>query len=149
MSLSEKQSHFLETFLGIRAPGASGESAKVSPMALWQEGKEQADQSITALQKVLKGNKIPALNQIAELGLNGLSGRNQTGLMKALFEYSRAEATSRETAARQLVDQVSAYRGMLQHDTVIALCENNPFGVAVDIRGPLLGALDRIEKAIV
>ena len=148
MSLSPKQMHFLETYLGVRAPVPGEDVADASPMALWQDGKDRADKSISALQQVLKGNSIPALNRIAEFGLNGLSGRNQTALMKALFDYSRAGADTRDTAAKQLSEQVSAYRGMLNGDAAIALCENNPFGVAVDIKGPLLGALDRTERAI-
>lgn len=152
MPLSNTQREFVEKFLGVVPDKAASTDArdaeKLDPLSRWREGKERADQSIAALQQALKHQNIPALNRIADFGLNGLSDRNQTSLMKALFEFSNADPKSRKEEGQRLSEQVSAYRKMIETDEVLQLCENNPFGLSVDIRGPLLSALDHIEKAI-
>ena len=153
MPLTAQQSDFIEKFIGVSQGSADAANGDITlaeePMKLWRVGKEATDKSLSALQSILKSKGMPDLDRIADFGLNGLSDRNQTQLMKALFEYSSADSSKRSDAASALMSEVAAYRKFIENDEVVRLCENNPFGVSVDIRGPIIDALDRIESAIV
>lgn len=118
------------------------------PLETWRTAKEKVDVSISALQKALKGFSHPDLDRIAEFGLNGVSDGNQTAMNRALFEFNGAQGPDREKAGAKLVTEVAQYRQFLASNKIIDLCEQNPFGVAVDIKGPLKTALDDIEKAV-
>jgi hypothetical protein len=123
------------------------ETPTVDPMVIWQDAKELADVSITALQKALKGFDDPDLQRIAEMGLNGVTDGFQTALMKALFEYKQSAAgEARAKAAANIAAKARELRGLVESDQIIALCENNPFNVAVSIRAPLSQALTELEK---
>lgn len=149
MALTDTQAAFLRKHLGV------GESATApvvelsgKPLEIWNDAKEEADRSISALQSALKGLKDPHLDRIAEFGLNGVSQGNQVGITRSLMAYDAAAADRRAGAAKTLVDQIGAYRSMLDGNALIALCEKNPFGVQVAIRAPLRQALDRIERIV-
>lgn len=150
MQISDKQFDFLEKFIGLSNPSSSGEilpeADSSDPLAIWRNGKEVADKSIELLQNALKDKNVAALDQIVEFGLNGLSERNQTDLMKALFEFSMSDAAGRKNAAKILSERAAAYQSFIEGDSVIELCENNPFGVSVDIKKPLVAALSQIKS---
>lgn len=149
MALTEEQLAFVETFITKAAPAletVAGDAG--APIGYWRAGKEAADKSITALQSSLRSIGHPDLTQIAEFGLNAVTQGNQTALTAALMDYAKSSAESRAAAGQTLAAQVSAYRDFLGGNEIITLCEENPFGVSVDIRGPLGAALDRIEAAI-
>lgn len=133
------------------ARGGQGQTAPetpdVDPMMIWQDAKELADVSITALQKALKGFDDPDLQRIADMGLNGVTDGFQTALMKALFEYKQSAAgEARAKAAANIAAKARELRGLIESDQIIALCESNPFNVAVNIRAPLSQALTELEK---
>jgi hypothetical protein len=132
---------------GAGAGQTAPETPAVDPMVIWQDAKELADVSITALQKALRGFDDPDLQRIAEMGLNGVTDGFQTALMKALFEYKQSAAgEARAKAAANIATKARELRGVIESDQIIALCENNPFNVAVSIRAPLSQALTELEK---
>lgn len=133
------------------APGAAPTEARTAapgdPMMIWQDAKEAADMSITALQKAIRGIDHPDLQRIADMGLNGVTDGFQTALMKALFEYKQSPAgEARAKAAANIAAKARELRARIEGDQIIALCESNPFNVAVSIRAPLSSALTRLEK---
>ena len=149
MPLTAQQARFVERFLGI-AKLQTGVK-QVDPAAAlqyWRDGKEQADQSITALQSSLKKFGHPDLDRIAEFGMHGFSAQQQTKMMAALMSYAQAAESDRAKAAQAVSEQVDSYRAFLSTNDLIRLSEANPFGISVDIRGPLNAALDRIERAL-
>ncbi len=149
MPLTDQQKAFIRAYLGTKLPqyGDAHPVADVQlPLKHWQTGKEIADKAISLLQKELKSFEHPDLNQIAEYGLHGFGGQHQTKLMAALTDYARSNEDGRETAANAVSKHVAEYRGFLSSNPVLTLCEANPFGIKVDIRGPLGAALDEIEK---
>lgn len=132
---------------GAGAGKTAPETPPVDPMVIWQDAKELADVSITALQKALKGFDDPDLQRIADMGLNGVTDGFQTALMKALFDYKQSAAgEARAKAAANIAAKARELRALIESDEVIALCENNPFNVAVSIRAPLSQALTELEK---
>ncbi|MBC2836523.1 hypothetical protein [Paragemmobacter straminiformis] len=118
---------------------------KADPMVVWRDAKETVDVSIGALQSALRGIDDPDLRRIADAGLNGVTDGLQTRLMAALFEYNAASGENRAKVAETLRGRAVDLRNMLETDPIIALCEDNPFGVKVAIRAPLIAALDKLE----
>jgi hypothetical protein len=146
---------FKELVAALQAATASGgpEAAPAEPAAvvdvlgIWREAKESVDDGISKLQSALRGYGVPALERIAEFGLNGVTEGNQTALAKALFDFRAATGADRPRFASALAAQVGTYAQFLSSDPVIELVENNPCGVAVPLRATLGGALREIAKA--
>jgi hypothetical protein len=120
-----------------------------SPLDIWNAAKEVADADITRLQTFLRGFGHPDTTRIAEFGLSGLSGGgDQTALIRALMVHAQTSGPDRAAAAKAVVKAVADYRSFLATNQRVALCEANPFGVPVNLRGCLGGALDQIETAL-
>ncbi|MDC0659826.1 hypothetical protein N6L27_17640 [Leisingera sp. SS27] len=127
----------------LKTPAAA-EAPGEDVMAIWQAAKEDVDRGISVLQAALRSQNHPVLARIADAGLAGVTGGNQTALMKALFEMNSAGGEARKTAAQALLAQVAAYGKFLKDDPVIALVEENPFGISAPVRAPLGNALRQI-----
>lgn len=125
--------------------GASPAAPTLDALALWRDAKEACDAGVAALQQKILSFDHPDLRRIAEFGLNGVTDGVQTGLMAALFTYNSAAGPDRVKAARVVAMRAAEARKVLEGDQIIALCENNPFGVKVDIRGTLGVALRKLE----
>ncbi|KIC35248.1 hypothetical protein [Leisingera sp. ANG-M7] len=123
---------------------AEAKAPQADVMAIWQAAKEEADRGISELQAALRSQNHPVLAQIADAGLAGATDGNQTALMKALFEMKSATGDARKRAAQALLAQVTAYGKFLKDDPVIALVEDNPFGISAPVRAPLGSALRQI-----
>lgn len=117
------------------------------PLSIWNAAKEATDGAISALQNKIRQFPDPDLERIAEMGLNGITQGNQTALMKHLMEFQNVDADARPKAAAALQAQCAQYRAFLADSTLITLCEQNPFGVTVDLRNHLGKALDQIDQA--
>jgi hypothetical protein len=146
MSLTDAQYGFVARFILEKPPESPDRPAAQGddPLAIWQAAKERTDAGISALQVAMKSYRHPDLDNLADKGLNGVTGGNQVAMMRALMTYRSAAEADRAQAADALLKQVETYSSFIQGDRVIALCERNPFGVEVAIRAPLTAALDRI-----
>jgi hypothetical protein len=120
-------------------------ASPVDALAIWRGAKEGCDKGIAALQQALRGHDDADLARIAEMGLNGVTDSVQVGLMTALFTFQSAAGEARTKAAQVLVQRAAECRSAIDNNPVIALCENNPFGIAVSIRAPLGAALSELE----
>lgn len=129
----------------LLAEGNAAAGAR-DPLEVWTTAKEATDGAISALQARLGQIADPDLERIAKFGLNGITEGNQTALMKHLIEFRQSSGEARAKAAAALRNQAAAYRSFLQSSELVDLCEKNPFGVAVDLRGPLGSALAEIER---
>ena len=129
------------------APATAAPGPK--PQDIWNAAKEAADVGIAKLQSALRGIGHPDTTRIAEFGMAGLSGGGvQTKLMTSLFTLSSATGEDRVRAENTLRGAIAAYRAFLNTNTLVALCDENPFGVALNLRGGLGQALDRIEVSL-
>ncbi|MFN3971700.1 MAG: hypothetical protein ACK4L4_10025 [Gemmobacter sp.] len=133
----------------LQAAEASGpgQAAGPAPLDIWNGAKEGVDTGLTQLQQALRGYGHPALDRIAEFGLAGLSGGGvQTALMASLVTYSRAPG---DMGARDaVVEAIAGYRGFLAGNPLVALCDDNPFNVKVELAATLGRALDQIEERL-
>jgi hypothetical protein len=122
--------------------------SRESPIEMWREFKERVDQQVSALQQALKGFDHPDLNRIADAGLNGVTGGLQVQLQRALLEYDSASSDERPRAESALIKAATEYETFLNTDKMIALCDNNPFGVDVAIQATLTEGLRRIRGSL-
>ncbi len=126
--------------------GAAASQTAPLPLDQWNAAKEQVDKGISALQVALREQKHPAMDRIAEYGLGGLSdGTLQTRMMTALMNLKQTPDDARARAALSTV--VEEYRVFIASD-LVAHCDQNPFGVKLDIAATLGRALDSIDAQL-
>lgn len=125
--------------------GTAPQEPRADALAIWRDAKEACDKGISQLQSALRGYPDEDLARIADMGLHGVTDGAQVGLMAALFDFQNAAGEARAKAAQVLAQRVAACRDVIANDPVIALCEDNPFNIAVEIRGPLGAALDKLD----
>ena len=119
------------------------------PQDIWNAAKEAVDVGIAKLQSALRGIGHPDTTKIAEFGMAGLSGGGiQTKLMTALFTHTASSGEDRTRAEKTLRGVIAEYRAFLSTNRLVALCDENPFGVALNLRSGLGAALDRIEGTL-
>lgn len=131
------------------AAASPAEPSGAKPLDIWNDAKEAVDIGISKLQQALRGVKHPATDRLAEFGLAGLSGGGvQTKLMAALMDHARASAEAKPASIKALIGAIATYRDFLTSEPMVAHCENNPWGIALDLRGGLGSALDQIERSL-
>jgi len=147
------QKAWISKVLGVSLPDdtpqpAAREKPAAGPLLpLWIDAKERAGDQIGKLQSALRSMRHPILDRVADQGLNGITGRLQVGLQVALTEFDRAQGDEREKARAKLGQKLQDFRSFLKTDKVLPALEQNPFGVAISLRGDLTAAMDAIEDA--
>ncbi len=141
---SDAQGGWVLRVLGVDVrAGASGGSGIAAAARQWQAASETVDAQISRLQSVLRDSGDDELKQIAEFGLNAITVNRKVPLMAALMS---AQAGDRR-AVEDLQKAVIAFRIQIESDARVAVCDDNPFGVQVSIRGVLIPALEHLLKA--
>ncbi|MBQ0943185.1 hypothetical protein KAK07_07535 [Ideonella sp. 4Y16] len=144
----------LQDMLSSRGGGGAGSPSGESPLgnefpAKWRrisselrEASESVDEQISRLQRVLREQDDSELKEIAEFGLNAVTGNFKVPLLAAMLELGDGHNATAEDAAgaRELA---RAYANHLRGDIRVAACDQNPFGIEVSIRDTLAAALDR------
>ena len=109
----------------------------------WLDARDKIGQGLSKLQSKLQSHPDPRAQPIAEMGLNGVTGRMQVGLETALLECAHnPDARPRAPAA------IAKYREFLTADPRVQLCDVNPWNIVVGLRDVLLPALNDLEKAL-
>lgn len=134
---------WLKRVLGVVLPEAGGASANgagdwQAARQAWQAASDTVDGQITALQAALRQSGDETLREIAEYGLNGVTGNYKVPLMAAMAEQAGPKA----------LEVIRAFRSHIEADERIEVCDDNPFGVAVTIRATLGTALAQMEAAL-
>jgi hypothetical protein len=130
--------------LGVEVRSAAAKRrALVTP--IWNEAKDAVDRALDALCTAVKDFDDPLTEQLVHAGLPSVTGRLVTPLMAALLSYDKNPS---EDEARAVLPRLESMRAFLATDRVVALIEDNPFGVAAGVKEPLLGALARIEASL-
>jgi pyruvate-formate lyase-activating enzyme len=132
---------WVERVLGVSVSGGEPVDLEAAAAA-WREASEAVDGQIAALQQSLRAQKNGELEEIAEFGLNGVTGGFKVPLTAALLAAQRGGL--RELAA---IPRIAArFRAHIEADERVAACDANPFGVAVSIRAILVPALSTLER---
>ena len=114
----------------------------------WQTASATVDGQIAALQAALRADGDETLKQIAEFGVNGLTGNFKVPLMAALAEVGSGDPAAIAKAGPKTLGIIQAFRTHLSTDEKVEVCDENPFGVPVAIRATLGAALAQMEATL-
>ena len=137
----------VDTLLAPTKPTALPASLRVAVQA-WRDANELVDGQIAALQGALRATGDKEMAEIAEFGMNGLTGNFKVRLMAALPGLRSAEGPALQAAAAKTLPLVMGIHRHLQQEPRVEACENNPFGVMVTIEATLGGALQDLAEAL-
>jgi hypothetical protein len=112
----------------------------------WQDASDAVDGQLAKLQTALKASGDTELVEIAEYGLNGVTGNHKVPLMASVRELDSAAGPKLAGAVSRAARIVAAFRAHLDGAETVAACDDNPFGVPVTIRKSIGGALQALEK---
>ena len=138
---------WIQKVLGIDV-GATGSGAPQQewrppqpPLPIFMDAKEEVDVEIDRLQRKLREYEDEDLDQIVEFGLFGATQGETVGLIAALREAERGG----EAARKRVIGAVQDYQDFLAGAPIVALMEDNPFGVSVT-RADTRAALSKLER---
>ncbi len=114
----------------------------------WQAASDTVDGQIGALQAALRASDDETLREIAEYGLNGVTGNHKVPLMAAMTEIGAGDAAAVAKAGPKALGIIQAFRSHIEGDERIEVCDDNPFGVPVAIRATLGAALARMQASL-
>ena len=136
------------TSLQAALKAAEEDVASSNPSDNWIEARNTVNVSLAAFRSKLSASDDPNLKRIAEHGLSGITDGNNVALMAALVGYNTSSPADRGKNAEAVQKRINEYREFLASSRLIGLCEQNPFGQSIEIRGPLTIALDKLETAV-
>ena len=156
MAPNEAQHEWVARVLGVAPSGSSGEPALPQgadfpvawrkAVAQYRDASDSVDDQIGKLQTVLKGSGDGELAEIAEFGLNAVTGGFKVPLMALLHELDAA--APKPQLVKRARSVVSRFRGHLGQDERVLACDENPFGVSMTVRRTLGGALEGLDAAL-
>lgn len=114
---------------------------------VWTRASDTVDAQIVKLQAALKKSDDEELVEIAEFGLNAVTGGFKVPLMAVIRDLDSAGAPKPETIAKAR-NIVADFHAHINSDERVAVCDDNPFGVAMSIRATLGEALAQMAKAL-
>lgn len=123
-------------------------SAWSEARAAYQDATEEVDRQISALQNALRASDDEELEDIAETGLNGITGNFRVPMMAAVADLDRAAGEAFRAAAAKALSNIKAFHDYIEADERVEAVDENPFGVRVSIRGTLGGALSEMQRAL-
>ncbi len=133
----------------------AGEAGLAAALAAWakrraeyRDASELVDRQIAALQAVLRQSDDEDLEEIAEAGLNAVTGNFRVSMMAAMAEVDAASGPAFRTAAAKAMRNIEAFQDHIGSDERVEAVDENPFGVTVSIRETLGGALSGLRDAL-
>ena len=150
----DARAKWVERVLGVKVPGrtAAAGAASASGWAAarqgWQAASEAVDRQIASLQAVLRQTGDDSLEEIAEFGMNSLTGDHKVPLMALLHALGDGDPSKLRKAEPKALALIDAFRKHLESSEKVEVCDGNPFGVPLAIRATLVPALARLAAAL-
>ena len=110
------------------------------------EAVETINGQIAALQHALRSSRDNDLVAIAEFGFNGVTGNYSSRLTAALMDIAAGPPDAQ--TAQKAIGIIAPFRQHIASDERVAVCDEDPFGVAVTIRSTLEPALAALQAAL-
>jgi hypothetical protein len=133
---------------GSTAGGGDFRQRWVAAKQTWQTSSDNLDTQITELQQALRKSGDGELMEIAEFGLNGVTGNFKVPLMTAIREVDAASGDGLQKASTKARGIIAGFRKHLESDERVQACADNPFGVNVSIRETIGEGLDKLDEAL-
>jgi hypothetical protein len=116
--------------------------------AAFDHAVSSVDKQIEALQTSLKNSGDDTLEEIAEFGMNGLTGNHRVPLMAKLLEIDQGGSAAIGTLGPAAIKLAEDFKAYLETDERVEVCDDNPFGVEVSIRSTLGAALGKLAAEL-
>jgi hypothetical protein len=131
------------------APGTNGFRQQwTAARQSWQDASDALDAQIAQLQQALRKSGDAELVEIAEFGLNGVTGNFKVPLMASIRDIDSAPPEGLKALAQKARGLVAKFAAHIESEERIMACEENPFGVTVSIRSTLKPALAKLEEVL-
>lgn len=114
----------------------------------WQTANDSVDEQVAKLQGALKKSNDEELQEIAEFGLNGVTGNLKVPLMAVLKDIDDANGETLPKHSARLRTIVTGFRKHITSNPKIEACDDNPFGVKMTIKQTIGGGLDKLEEVV-
>jgi hypothetical protein len=116
--------------------------------AAWQNASDTVDNQIAQLQQALRAAPDDDLHEIAEFGLNAVTGNFKVPLQVAVREIDSAKGDALQGFITRARTIVADFQNHIQGSEQVLVCDENPFGVKVTIRASLGQALTQMQDAL-
>ena len=114
----------------------------------WQAASDALDAQISQLQQALRKSGDGELVEIAEFGLNGVTGNFKVPLLAAIRDIDAATPDALPNASAKARTIIAGFRKHLDSDEKVQACDENPFGAKVSIRQTAAEGLDKLDGAL-
>jgi hypothetical protein len=114
----------------------------------WRAASAAVDAQISALQTVLRSSGDPDLMEIAEFGLNAVTGNHKVRLTGMLLELGDASPPVVQQSGSKALALLSQFQTHIETDKRVAACDSNPSPVRVSIRATIGPALAGLQAAL-
>ncbi len=147
-----KQDAWIARVLGVQFPAVVSADGQDSDQRwqmacqAWRAASEAIDGQMGALQKALRASGDPELIDIAEFGLNAVTGDHKVRLTALLSELG-SPAAAQKSGAKTLA-LLSDFKTHIETDPRVAACDANPIAVPVSIRATIAPALAGLQAAL-
>ena len=129
------------------AGGAPTESG-ADPVGIWWDAKDRVNEQIEQLRRAFleTGHQLAAA--ACEKGLSAFSGGLLVRFQTALVDYNQAAGEMRAAKSQSVRKIGGALKAFVAQSATLSILEDNPFHVAVTIRGDIVGAVDTITAGL-
>jgi len=103
---------------------------------------------MSALQAVLRNSGDPELIDIAEFGLNAVTGNHKARLTGMLLELGDGSTAAVQRSGSKALALLGEFRTHIETDPRVAACDSNPSTVRVSIRATIGPALAGLQAAL-
>lgn len=154
MSSLDEKTAWVDRVLGVAVGGNGGASSDGNSLdwptlrVAFDEAVSTVDGQIAALQTALKNSGDDTLEEIAEFGMNGLTGNHRVPLMATMIEIDQGGSEAVRISGPKLLKLAVEFKAYLDNDERVEVCDENPFGVPVSIQATLGGALGRLATEL-
>jgi len=153
MSASQTQSDWVTRVLGV-SPGSQQQDLPhdqrrwAAVKAIWFGASNAVDAQIAALQAALRDSGDPEYQEIAELGLNGVTGTFKVPLLAAMQDIDRAGGQPDAGLIGKLRQVIAGFLDHLTSDPRVDAVDDNDLGVPVHVADTLIPALEELDAAL-
>jgi hypothetical protein len=156
MAANQSQNDWIRTVLGVQPGTAEGGGSPEGGLtqrwpgikSIWTRASDQVDAQLTALQTALRDSGDQDYREIAEMGLNGVTGNHKVRLMAGLMQIDAAAGPPEPAAARKVRQTIAAFIEHLASDPRIDAVDTNELGVTVKVADTLIPALEELDGAL-
>jgi len=149
-----RQDAWIAQVLGFKFPAGLGSNGHDPGLRwqmacqAWRAASETVDGQMSALQTVLRNSGDSELIDIAEFGLNAVTGNHKVRLAGMLLELGDGSPAAVQRSGSKALALLGDFRTHIETDPRVAACDTNPSTARVSIRATIGPALAGLQAAL-